>query len=355
MPLDPNLPAAAAIAVAMGAEALAARWMGRRVYIVADTLSDVATSLGQTVLLAVFGFTMVSMYDATVARVAVVQLPTTPVVWAASFLAMEFLFYWRHRAGHELALFWAIHEVHHQSSAYNLAVAQRVGFLQWAQTWVFVLPLAFVGVPTPIFATWFAIIHFYQFLVHTQLVGRLGPLEWVFTTPSLHRVHHGRNPAYLDKNYGFTLNLFDRLFGTFALETEPARYGTLTDLPTYEPVSNNLAPWRTLARRMRAAPSWRAAAGLPWRHPAYDAEKRVVALPAASEGPTPRRIPAERPAGRAWAVVAMGVAVAVGLGLVQALPALGWGARVGLGAGYFLLITSVGAASGALISDGESS
>ena len=110
---------------------------------------------------------------------------------------------------------WAAHVVHHQSEEYNLTVALRQGAFQPAFSWVFYLPLAVLGFPPAMFLAVSSFNTLYQFWIHTRLIGRLGPLEWVLNTPSHHRVHHGRNPRYIDRNHGGTLIVWDRLFGTF--------------------------------------------------------------------------------------------------------------------------------------------
>ena len=122
--------------------------------------------------------------------------------WVACYVGHDFLYYWFHRASHEVNVGWAAHVVHHQSEEYNLAVALRQGALQPAVSWVFYLPLAVLGFPPAMFLAVSSIDTLYQFWIHTRLVGRLGPLEWVLNTPSHHRVHHARNPRYIDSNYG---------------------------------------------------------------------------------------------------------------------------------------------------------
>ena len=118
---------------------------------------------------------------------------------------------------------WAAHVVHHQSEEYNLTVALRQGALQPAFSWVFYLPLAVLGFPPAMFLAVSSFNTLYQFWIHTRLIGRLGPLEWVLNTPSHHRVHHARNPRYIDRNHGGTLIVWDRLFGTFARGAGRAR------------------------------------------------------------------------------------------------------------------------------------
>lgn len=154
--------------------------------------------------------------------------------WLAIFLAEDLTYYWFHRLSHERRLWWAAHVNHHSSQHYNLSTALRqtwTGGL--AGTWALWLPLAFLGFPPAMIAIEKGISLVYQFWIHTEAIDRLpAPIEAVFNTPSHHRVHHARNPRYLDKNYAGILIIWDRLFGTFEPERtdEPCRYGIVKNL-----------------------------------------------------------------------------------------------------------------------------
>src|SRR5690606_31238042 len=151
----------------------------------------------------------------------------------------DFAYYWWHRASHRISFLWAAHVVHHQSEDYNLAVALRQAWFTSLSSWVLNLPLAFLGVPPLVYGVCAALNTLYQFWIHTRLVGKLGPLEWVLNTPSHHRVHHGIDAPYLDTNYGGVFIVFDRLFGTFVEETHEPRYGTLDPIRSFDPVWAN--------------------------------------------------------------------------------------------------------------------
>ena len=171
----------------------------------------------------------------------------------------DFLYYWFHRLSHEINAFWAAHVVHHQSEEYNLAVALRQGTFQGVFSWVFYLPLAVLGFPPLVFLTVSSIDTLYQFWIHTRVIGRLGPLEWVLNTPSNHRVHHAKNPQYIDKNCGGALIIWDRMFGTYAAEVEPPVFGVL-EMPTrpFNPFYLQLYLWRDLllqSFRRKSSPS----------------------------------------------------------------------------------------------------
>lgn len=155
--------------------------------------------------------------------------------WVLLFVLEDLCFYWFHRASHRIRVLWASHVTHHSSRYFNLSVAFR-------QTWVpflgvvFWLPLPLIGFDPLMIMTVQVISLFYQELLHTQLVPRLGPIEWLLNTPQHHAIHHGSNAAYLDRNYGGILIVWDRLFGTFASESEPIRFGLTRELRSHNPV-----------------------------------------------------------------------------------------------------------------------
>jgi sterol desaturase/sphingolipid hydroxylase (fatty acid hydroxylase superfamily) len=179
--------------------------------------------------------------------------------WLAAillFVGIDCAYYWFHRIAHEYNAPWAGHVVHHSSEDYNLAVALRQGSFQGLFSWVFYLPLALLGFPPSWFAATLSFNLLYQFWIHTRAIGKLGPLEWILNTPSHHRVHHGRNPKYLDRNYAGTLIIWDRMFGTFQAEEEEPVYGLTKPLNSWNPLWANLHVWRDLGRDAWLAPRW---------------------------------------------------------------------------------------------------
>lgn len=223
-------------------------------------------------------------------RVATVPLDT---VWglALLLLAEEFAYYWMHRAGHEIRWAWASHVVHHTPEHLHLASAFRIsatGLLSGG--WLFFLPLAWLGFNPLAVAAMLALNLFYQFWLHTELVGRLGPLEWIFNTPSHHRVHHASNAEYLDRNYGGILIVWDRIFGTFAQAKPETKlvYGLAHPAGTRNPVGLAFHEWIAMARDIARARTWRErwlqAFGRPGAVPAKAACGPAGAvLPAAAE------------------------------------------------------------------------
>jgi alkylglycerol monooxygenase len=181
---------------------------------------------------------------------------TSPWTWLLGFVAVDLCFYWAHRSLHRYNLLWGAHQPHHSSEDFNLSTALRKGAFQTAFDWPFYLPLALLGLPLPLFLLLLGVQLGYQFWIHSQHVGRLGWLERVLVTPSLHRVHHGQNDCYIDKNHGGVFILWDKLFGTFAEEREPVRYGVTTPVRTFDPIRLQFSWWRLLWADARATRSW---------------------------------------------------------------------------------------------------
>ena len=185
---------------------------------------------------------------------------TTPEAAALLFLGQEFFYYGYHRAAHRVHWFWATHCVHHSPNALTLVSALRLGWTgKLTGTALFFAPLIWLGFPPAAVLATVAANLLYQFWLHATWIPRLGALEWVFNTPSHHRVHHASNPEYLDCNYGGVLIVFDRLFGTCVEERDDLviRYGLTEPLLSHNPLRIALHGWLGLGRALRRAPSWR--------------------------------------------------------------------------------------------------
>jgi alkylglycerol monooxygenase len=186
--------------------------------------------------------------------------------WVAAIVFYDFCYYWNHRLGHESAVFWASHVVHHQSQCYNLSTALRQTSSGALLGWIFYVPMAIAGVPPEMFAVAAVVDLLYQYWIHTELVGKLGWFDRWFASPSNHRVHHAVNDRYIDRNYGGIFMLWDRLFGTFVEESERCVYGTRAPLNSWDPLWANLAVYAELARKSWRCPRWRDKA-LTWVMP----------------------------------------------------------------------------------------
>ena len=177
--------------------------------------------------------------------------------WTAAFVLVDLAYYVLHRYSHTIHLLWAGHVVHHSSEEYNLTVALRQSALHGIFSWVFFIPLAVIGLPWQLFAACYALNLVYQFWIHTRAINRLPlGLEWWLNTPSHHRVHHGVNPQYHDKNYAGALIIWDRLFGTFEPEVEPVIYGITTPLESWNPVWANVHIFANILRAARRTQRW---------------------------------------------------------------------------------------------------
>ncbi len=164
---------------------------------------------------------------------ALFHISASVLTWIGLFLFTDFLWYWYHRFGHRVNLFWAAHVVHHQSTDFNFTVSARITIIQAVIRGIFWSVLPIIGFP-PVMITLFLLVHgAYPFFTHTQLIGKLGWLEYIIVTPSHHRVHHSSNEEYLDKNYGDMLIIWDKLFGTFAEEKSALEYGLTKPLNSH--------------------------------------------------------------------------------------------------------------------------
>jgi sterol desaturase/sphingolipid hydroxylase (fatty acid hydroxylase superfamily) len=186
------------------------------------------------------------------------RIPTTWWSAALCLVLVDFLFYWDHRVAHRVRAIWAVtHSVHHSSSRFDQTTGLRVSFLDGFTSPWFYLPAVFAGFDPLLVAACFGLMLAYQQWLHTETIDRLGWFDRVFNSPSNHRVHHGSQPRYLDKNYGGILILWDRLFGTWEPESEPSVYGLTTPIRSSHLWTVHVAEARSLWRDLRRAGSWR--------------------------------------------------------------------------------------------------
>ncbi|HEX5312978.1 sterol desaturase family protein [Aquabacterium sp.] len=177
-------------------------------------------------------------------------IEVTPLSFVALYLGVEFCYYWFHRASHRIRWFWAAHVVHHASEHMNFTTAMRQSWLySFAGNWLFYVPMAWIGFDPRWVLFALSANLAYQFFIHTQWVDRLPAwVEGVFNTPSHHRAHHGRNPQYIDHNYGGTLIVFDRLFGTFVEEDAPVEYGIVRQVHSHNVLWLTVHEWVDMIR-----------------------------------------------------------------------------------------------------------
>lgn len=265
------------------------RWKKRPVYRLNDTFNDLSCGILQQLMAVFSGVALLGLYAWVAEHLRVLPEPMatdSAVAWVMCFLGVDLLYYWFHRFSHESAAGWMVHVVHHQSEEYNLAVALRQDAFQPFISTLFYLPLAVLGFPVVMFATCAAVNTLYQFWIHTRLVGRLGPLEWVINTPSHHRVHHGAELWCLDSNYAGVFIIWDRMFGTFTPERSEPRYGVLDPVGNWNPVSAQLQYPALLWRKVQDMPTakdaflavFRAPGWFPGGDPQVFAQKKVNAF-----------------------------------------------------------------------------
>jgi sterol desaturase/sphingolipid hydroxylase (fatty acid hydroxylase superfamily) len=188
------------------------------------------------------------------------------------FIGQEFCYYWYHRVAHTVRFFWANHAVHHSPNQLTLSSAYRLGWLtKLTGSGLFFTPLSWLGVKPEVVLAVVSINLLYQFWLHATWIPKLGWLEYVFNTPSAHRVHHASNERYLDANFGGVLIVFDRLFGTYVAERadDPCRYGLTTPVTSHNPLVVELEHWASLAKDMLHAKSVRHALGFLLRPPGW--------------------------------------------------------------------------------------
>lgn len=230
-------------AVAIVVESMIARRRGRlsELYSLGTAISDIGCGASFQAFEVLINLGLLAVYAVLVEHLALVTWPPGSIwPWVIGAIAVDFLYYWWHRASHVVNVLWAVHGVHHQSEDYNLAVALRQPILEPVTWFFFYWVLAFVGIEPMVVLICYGANLFYQFWIHTELVQRLPrPIEWLLNTPSHHRVHHGIEDAYLDRNYGGVLVIWDKLFGSFQPEQKRPTYGTTIPLRSYNPLWGN--------------------------------------------------------------------------------------------------------------------
>ena len=239
-----------------------------------DTATSLTMGLTSVIVGAVWGLAAIAIY-AGIYTVSPWHLPTNQWwTYALLFLADDLAFYWYHRVGHEVRVFWAAHVVHHSSQHFNLSTALRQPIVPmtalpfWAPGALFFPPWMIFGMQS--------VSLIYQFGLHTERIGRLwAPIEFLFNTPSHHRVHHGAQQQYLDRNYGGILIIWDRLFGTFEREDEPVRYGLTKNVGSFNPVTVATHEFADILRDVAHSDSWKERLSFAFRGPGWSYDRHA--------------------------------------------------------------------------------
>jgi sterol desaturase/sphingolipid hydroxylase (fatty acid hydroxylase superfamily) len=229
----------------VAAEMIYVRLTGKGEYNAKDSAASLAMGLGNSLIGALFLGAVVAAHFA-VYQFRIFNIPWAWWSMALCFFGEDLAYYWFHRVAHERRWFWASHVIHHSSQHYNLTTALRQTWTSAVSlSWIFWLPLSLIGFPPAMTLLFSGISLVYQFWIHTETIGRLGPLEAVFNTPSHHRVHHATNPRYLDANYAGVLIIWDKMFGTFVAERDDdkPRYGIIANLGSFNPLRIAFHEW----------------------------------------------------------------------------------------------------------------
>lgn len=244
--------------LAIGIERLLTRRSKDPYYRLADSITNLSCGTGQQVIAPFLKTATLGGYVYLYEHARLWSFsPTSVVGWALLLFGVDLGYYFFHRASHRINVVWAGHVVHHQSEEYNLSVALRQSWFVKLLEWIFYLPIAILGFPPEMFVAMTTMNTLYQFWIHTRGIGKLGPLEWIMNTPSHHRVHHGIDPKYIDKNYAGVFIIWDRMFGTFREEdTEPV-YGIVKPLASWNPLWANVHYFVDMWKLARACDSWK--------------------------------------------------------------------------------------------------
>ena len=239
------------------------------IYRLSDAFGNISCGMFEQITGVFLKILSIGIYVFIFDRFRIATVPTTWPFIILMWVVVDFLYYWAHRWSHTINLFWLGHVVHHQSEDYNFSVALRQGALQKVFTFWVYLPMAFLGFDP----VWFVIISalntVYQFWIHTEQINRMGWFGLIFNTPSHHRVHHGRNPKYIDKNHAGSLIIWDKMFGTFSAEEDTPVYGITKPNMHWDPVSSHIQPFADLFKDMKNVSGIGNKLALLWNPPGW--------------------------------------------------------------------------------------
>lgn len=239
------------------------------IYRLSDAFGNISCGMFEQITGVFLKIISIGIYVFIYQHFKVMDIPTTWPFIILMWIVVDFLYYWAHRWSHTINLFWLGHVVHHQSEDYNFSVALRQGALQKVFTFWVYLPMAFLGFDP----VWFVLVNafntVYQFWIHTEQINRMGWFGLVFNTPSHHRVHHGRNPKYIDKNHAGSLIIWDKMFGTFKEEEEIPVYGITKPNQHWDPVSSHIQPFTDLYKDMKSVNGIGNKLALLWSPPGW--------------------------------------------------------------------------------------
>ncbi|GGH40984.1 sterol desaturase [Dyadobacter endophyticus] len=217
----------------IGIEYWVSKRLGRQLFNFNSSIANMNVGVAERLIDMFTAGSFFFFYDYLQKNYGLFEIRPSLLVWVALLLATDFVWYWYHRMGHKINLFWGFHVVHHTSEEFNYTAGTRITIFQAVVRTAFWSVLPLIGFPAPMITTMLIVHGLYPFFTHTQVIGKLGILEYILVTPSHHRVHHASNEAYLDKNFGDMFIIWDKLFGTFAEEKEQPVFGLTKQLDSY--------------------------------------------------------------------------------------------------------------------------
>ena len=240
-------------------EVFVSNWDNKTLYKMSDTLCTTGLLIGNILMVYAFkGLTLGLHFYLYQFRIFDVnQVMPIWLLWITTFILIDLVFYIYHRMSHRVRFLWAIHMSHHSSEEMNFAVSFRQAWLGPVSKIPFFISLPLIGLDPTMIAVAGVISTLWGIVGHTQIIQRLGPLEWIFNTPSHHRVHHGSNKQYIDKNYGNLFIIWDRLFGTFEPEKEVVTFGLVNNVNTYNPIKITFMGWSSMFKDIRNSQSFK--------------------------------------------------------------------------------------------------
>jgi sterol desaturase/sphingolipid hydroxylase (fatty acid hydroxylase superfamily) len=235
------------------AEVLISNWQNKNYYKANDSICTLGLLVGNIAMaFAIKGFALgLHFYLYQFRLIELASLIPTWAMWAMTFVLIDFVFYIYHRMSHRVRFLWAIHMSHHSSEEMNFAVSFRQAWFGPVSKIPFFIVLPLLGLDPTIIAVAGVVSTLWGIVGHTQIFGKLGPLEWIFNTPSHHRVHHGSNAQYIDKNYGNLFIIWDRIFGTFEEEKERVTYGLVSNVNTFNPIKITFMAWSSIIKDIK--------------------------------------------------------------------------------------------------------
>lgn len=280
--IDLLVAAIPAFILLMAAEALSYRHLAEEAraehagYELRDTRTSIAMGLGNLVIAGIWNLAALAIFAAVYLASPLRVEMDTVWSWVLLLVLFDFFFYWDHRLHHVIRVGWASHVVHHSSEHFNLSTAVRQPWVPFSST-LFFIPLPLLGFPPAAIALISAIDLLYQFWIHTERIDRMPRwFEAVFNTPSHHRVHHGSDDEYLDKNYGGVFIVFDRMFGSFQREHARPKYGLTKNIESFNPLRVAFHEWTAIARDVRGADRWRDRFGYVFGPPGWTPSSRAT-------------------------------------------------------------------------------